>query len=158
MQGTQEMQVRSWVRKIPWSRKWKPIPIVLPGKFHGQRSLAGYSPRGCKEVNTAKHTHICTHTGVIENSSSDHGLHIPRGWGLPWRTSIFLSNQGSKKETAEVGQHARQQGGCPGGERSESVSLLGGRDWVSLSHTKIEADLNLSHIWITPPVSASDPC
>ena len=54
-------------------------------------------------------------------------------------------------------QHARQQGGCPGGERSESVSLLGGRDWVSLRHTKIEADLNLSHIWIAPPVSASDP-
>ena len=23
----------------PWSRKWQPAPIVLPGKFHGQRSL-----------------------------------------------------------------------------------------------------------------------
>ena len=34
----------SWARKIPWSRKWKPTPIFLPGKSHGQKSLAGYNP------------------------------------------------------------------------------------------------------------------
>ena len=33
-----------WIRKIPWSRKWQPIPLFLPGKFHGQTSLVGYSP------------------------------------------------------------------------------------------------------------------
>ena len=87
----------------------------------------------------------------------DRGLHIPSGWGLPSRTNIFLSNQGSQGETGEVDQHTKQQVGCPGGERPESVSLLGGRGWVSQSHTKIEADLTLSHIWITPPASASDP-
>ena len=32
-----------WIRKIPWSRKWQPTPVFLPGKFHGQRSLLGYS-------------------------------------------------------------------------------------------------------------------
>ena len=32
-----------WVGKIPWSRKWQPTPAFLPGEFHGQRSLAGYS-------------------------------------------------------------------------------------------------------------------
>ena len=37
-----------WVWKIPQSRKWHPTPIVLPGKFHGQRSLAGYSPWAIK--------------------------------------------------------------------------------------------------------------
>ena len=37
-----------WVGKILWRRKWQPIPILLPGKSHGQRSLAGYHPRGCK--------------------------------------------------------------------------------------------------------------
>ena len=30
-----------WVGKIPWRRKWQPMPVCLPGKFHGQRSLAG---------------------------------------------------------------------------------------------------------------------
>ena len=33
-----------WVRKIPWSRKWQPAPVVWPGKFHWQRSLTGYCP------------------------------------------------------------------------------------------------------------------
>ena len=33
-----------WVRTIPWNRKWQPAPVFLPGKFHGQRSLAGWSP------------------------------------------------------------------------------------------------------------------
>ena len=32
------------VRKMPWRRKWKPTPVFLPGKSHGQRSLEGYSP------------------------------------------------------------------------------------------------------------------
>ena len=32
----------------------RPIPVFLPGKFHGQRSLAGYSSWGCKESDTAK--------------------------------------------------------------------------------------------------------
>ena len=29
---------------------WLPIPVFLPGEPHGQRSLVGYSPRGCKEL------------------------------------------------------------------------------------------------------------
>ena len=37
-----------WVRKIPWRRKWEPTPVFLPGESHGQRSLAGYSPWGCR--------------------------------------------------------------------------------------------------------------
>ena len=48
----QEMQVQSlpWVGKIPWGRKWPPTPVCLPGKSHGQRNLAGYSPWGHKRV------------------------------------------------------------------------------------------------------------
>ena len=38
-----------WVGKIPCSRKWHPTPVLLLGKSHGQRSLAGYSLWGCKE-------------------------------------------------------------------------------------------------------------
>ena len=46
-----------WVGKILWSRKWQSIPIFVPGKFHGQRSLAGYSPWGCIETDITNHTH-----------------------------------------------------------------------------------------------------
>ncbi|CAI9171856.1 unnamed protein product [Rangifer tarandus platyrhynchus] len=37
------------VGKIPWRGKWQPTPAFLPGESHGWRSLAGYSPWGCKE-------------------------------------------------------------------------------------------------------------
>ena len=39
---------------ISWRRKWQPTPVFLPGKSHGQRSLAGYSPRGRKESDTTE--------------------------------------------------------------------------------------------------------
>ena len=39
-----------WVKKIPWSRAWLPLPIFLTGKSHRQRSLVGYSPWGYKEL------------------------------------------------------------------------------------------------------------
>ena len=51
----QETKVLSLGRKIPWSRKWQPTPVFLPGKSHGQWSLMGYSPWGCKESDTTKH-------------------------------------------------------------------------------------------------------
>ena len=38
------------IGKIPWRRKWQLTPVFLLGKSHGQRSLAGYSPWGCKRV------------------------------------------------------------------------------------------------------------
>ena len=38
-----------WAGKIPWRRKWQPTPVLLPGKSHGRRSLAGYSPWGRRE-------------------------------------------------------------------------------------------------------------
>ena len=37
------------VGEIPWRREWQPTPVFMPGKSHGQRNLAGYSPRGRKE-------------------------------------------------------------------------------------------------------------
>ena len=43
-----------WVRKIPWRRAWQPTLVFLPGESHGQRSLAGYSPWGRKELDTAE--------------------------------------------------------------------------------------------------------
>ena len=42
---------------MPWNRKWQPTLICLPGEFHEQRSLVGYSPWGCKESDmTDEHT------------------------------------------------------------------------------------------------------
>ena len=51
--------------EIPWRREWQPTPVLLPGEFHGRRSLVGCSPWGCKEsdmtVQPAQHS-------IIENT------------------------------------------------------------------------------------------
>ena len=54
------------VAKILWRRTWEPTPVFLPGKFHGPRRLAGYSPRGHKESDMTEqlNTHICVFTCV----------------------------------------------------------------------------------------------
>ena len=54
-----------WVGKIPWRRKWQFTPVFLPGESHGQRSLADYSPRGRKELDTTEATqHSPSVTGI----------------------------------------------------------------------------------------------
>ena len=47
-----------WAGKIPWRRKWQPTPVLLPGKFHGLRSLVGYSPWGRNESDTTERLHF----------------------------------------------------------------------------------------------------
>ena len=40
--------------RLSWRREWQPTPVFLPGEFHGERSLAGYSSWGCKESDTTE--------------------------------------------------------------------------------------------------------
>ena len=40
--------------KVPWRREWQSTPVFLPGEFHGQRSLASYSPWGRKELDVTE--------------------------------------------------------------------------------------------------------
>ena len=51
---TGDVGFNPWVGKIPWSRKQQLTPVFLPGESHGQRSLAGYSPWGHKELDTTE--------------------------------------------------------------------------------------------------------
>ena len=63
-----------WVGRSPGEGNGQPTPVFLPGKFHGHRSLAGYSPWGCKEsdmtehTRTRAHTHTHTHTSLLSFS------------------------------------------------------------------------------------------
>ena len=47
-----------WVRKIPWRRKWHPIPVLLPGKSHGRRSLVGCNPWGHYKSDMTERLHF----------------------------------------------------------------------------------------------------
>jgi len=53
-----------WVKKIPWRREWLPTSIFLSGESSGWRSLAGYSPWGCKESDTTEQLSTCD---ILEN-------------------------------------------------------------------------------------------
>ena len=55
VQEKQGRRFSSWGEKIAWRRKWQSTPVFLPGKSHGQGSLVGYSPWGCKESDTTEH-------------------------------------------------------------------------------------------------------
>ena len=60
-----------WVGKIPKRRKRLPSQIFLPGKPHGQRSLADYSPWGCKDSDTSLNNsnHHCIRCVVLGTGS-----------------------------------------------------------------------------------------
>ena len=58
--AVQETRFNPWIRKIPWISEWLSTPILLPGEFHGQRSLAGYSPWGRRVRQLSDHhSHCC---------------------------------------------------------------------------------------------------
>ena len=59
-----------WVGMIPWSRKWQPTPVFLPEKFHGQRSLVGYTVHGVAKSWTQLSAHTHTSNGISLKSKS----------------------------------------------------------------------------------------
>ena len=61
-----------WVWKIPWNRKWLPTPVFLPGKFHGQKSLVGYSSWGHKESDMTEQLSTILHrNGMVSKLGSE---------------------------------------------------------------------------------------
>ena len=104
------LRFEPWVGQIPWRRKWQPTPVFLPGKSRGQRSLAGYSPLGCKELDvthqlnndrnpcllirhlwcTRDHMQcfVCTasfnphNLGISEKAMAPHSSTL--AWKIPW--------------------------------------------------------------------------
>ena len=69
----QEMRVQFLGWKILWRRKWEPTLVFLPGRSHGQNSLANYGPWGCNELDT---------TWLLNNNNSKVPVSPPRieGW------------------------------------------------------------------------------
>ena len=82
----QETRIGPWVRKILWRREWHPTLVFLPGESHGQRSLAGYSPQGCKESDVTEHSEDGEY-GVKwgENSVDGPLKELFPSWGSSWK-------------------------------------------------------------------------
>ena len=84
----QETWFDSWVRKIPWRRKWQSTPVLLPGKSHGQKSLVGYSPWGRKELDTTEHTFFLL-SGLYSSVQISHS--VMSDSATPWTASCQAS-------------------------------------------------------------------
>ena len=63
----QETWVRSLGWEDPWTRKWQPTPVFLPGESHGRRSLVGYSPRGREESDMTEQLHFTSVLKITTN-------------------------------------------------------------------------------------------
>ena len=68
MQDMQEIQVQFLVREDSLEEGRLPIPVFLPGEFHGQRSLAGYSPWGHKDLDTTEQLSMQAHNYYLNSS------------------------------------------------------------------------------------------
>ena len=65
---------------IIWRRQWQPTPVLLPGKSHGQRSMIGHCPWGCKESDTTEPLHF-----PFLSFHSDHLHELDPDAGKDWR-------------------------------------------------------------------------
>ena len=87
------MWINPSVRKIPWRGKWQPTPIFLPGKFHGQRSVVGYSPWSCEEMDMTEQLTL----DFLNLSASLRILSPPRK-SLKFTGSIMMGEQRTRQE------------------------------------------------------------
>ena len=108
-----------WIGKIPWRRKWKPTPVFLAGESYEQKNLVSYSPRGCKESDTAEHT--CTHAPAVKAPDLNHwtvrGFHAERihpssfpPWPLVTSHKFLQSRKLSVATTTGKGNRSTEQG------------------------------------------------
>ena len=107
-----------------WRRKWQPTPVLLPGKSYGQRSLAGYSPRGHKRLGHD----LATKQQEIPNPRFFQGQFrkhtplqamgipkLPETWELHFTTYILLNTKRLqiKRRRRWVGRRQMVGGGWP---------------------------------------------
>ena len=77
--------IHPWVGKIRWRRAWRPTPVFLSGKSHGQRSPARDSPWG-RKTRRRLSTHTLTYAAtwmIPENIKQ-----IPRIWKSPEKANL----------------------------------------------------------------------
>ena len=95
-----------WIKKMQyihtWRRKWQPTPVFLPGKFHGQRNLVGYSPRGGKELATTEHISTYTYNGILLNHKKEWNNAICSNMDGPKDCHTKWSKSGRERQIYDI--------------------------------------------------------
>ena len=80
-----------------WRRKWQLTPVLLPGRFHGWRSLVGYSPWGRKELDTTEWHHFLSfYSSFWRRKWQPTPVFLP-GESRGWRVLVGCSPWGCKE-------------------------------------------------------------
>ena len=85
---------------VCWRRQWHPTPVLLPGKYHGRRSLVGCSPWGLKGLDVTEWLHFHFSLSCI---GEGHGnplqcscLENPRDGGAWWAAIYGVAQSGTR--------------------------------------------------------------
>ena len=70
-----------WVGKIPRGRKWQLIAVFLLGEFHGQRSLVGYCPWDCKDLDMTERLTLLLYNVVLGFPGGSVAKNLPANAG-----------------------------------------------------------------------------
>ena len=65
------VKVNTMIILVIWRRKWQPIPVLLPGKSHGWRSLLGYVHGVRKELDMTERLHFLSFSLIIIHLKAD---------------------------------------------------------------------------------------
>ena len=104
-----------WVGMIPWSGKWQPTPVFLPGESHGQGSLVGYSPQGCKKSGMTEYTHTLYTILWRQRTICNPGLQnrqLVRGFAALQCLTLLPASQTEKLETDSSHSPGLVASGC----------------------------------------------
>ena len=97
-------------------RKWQPSPPFLPGQSHGQKSLVGHNPWGCKRVGHYWATNTSLHVSANVGKRSKRKWHVVwGGWLIVKRRSKWTKSWRSTLKGREGGKHKQvhPSQGCP---------------------------------------------
>ena len=143
-QSTRRHGFDPWVVKIPWRRKWQPTPEFLPGKSHGQRSLAGCIPWGPKESHR---------TQQVNNNNYKT---TSKGPSFFFLGSFFLNLSNSRSTVIKSSQTTKQCTKTGHVVGTHSVLALVSLSQVNKYFLNV-LDLILQNIWEAQGSDAYDP-
>ena len=144
--------------KIQWRRKWQPTPVLLPGKFHGWRSLVGYHSWSRKESNTTERLHFLSFYSSFWRGKWQPIPVILPGESQGWRGLVGCSLWGCLVMSDSLQPHRLQPTRLPVHGTLQARTL----EWAAISfskrnYRKKESEVVRSCPTLSDPMDCSPP-